>query len=203
MVVDSPAQNRQKLLQFLNEEVEPLSAILRVYIQRAGLPGGEDTLNELLNHVVVEALSHAQRYDPARPARAWLLGIAANLVRRRQAEAARLDQREPLAADLLETRQENLGEDELFELLSARAAEIARWDLNAASENHDRLSVCLGLLTQEQRRLILLFASGSLDGDRLAASLNVTPGAARVRLHRALAALRQVWFFSEEAQDND
>ena len=84
MVVDSLAENRQRLIHFLDAEMESLTGILRVYVQRAGLAGGEDTTSELLNSVVVEALTHAQRYDPTRPPRAWLLGIAANLVRRRQ-----------------------------------------------------------------------------------------------------------------------
>ena len=81
-----------------------LTGILRVYALRAGLAGDEDTTGELLNSVVVEALAHAQRYDPARPPRAWLLGIAANLVHRRQVEMARLNQREPLASDLVDGR---------------------------------------------------------------------------------------------------
>lgn len=203
MVVDSQAQNRQRLLQFLNAELESLNDILRVYVQRAGLSGGEDTASELLNNVVVEALTHVQRYDPARPPRAWLLGIAANLVRRRQSEAVRLNQREPLAGDLVGQAQENLGEDELFELLSVRAMDLASRDLHDEIESRDRLASTLALLSLDERKVIRLFAQGSLDGDALAASLQVTPGAARVRLHRALAHLRRVWLYTEEAKTND
>ena len=39
MVVDSLAENRQRLIQFLNAEVESLTGILRVYVLRAGLAG--------------------------------------------------------------------------------------------------------------------------------------------------------------------
>ncbi len=91
---------------------------------RAGLAGDEDALGELLNSVVVEALAHAQRYDPARPPRAWLLGIAANLVRRRQVEMAQRNRREPLAGDLVDGSQAGLGEDELFERLAAHSSEF-------------------------------------------------------------------------------
>ena len=200
MAVDRLAENRQRLLQFLDAEMESLHGILQVYVQRAGLAGSEDAASELLNSVVVEALSHAQRYDPARPPRAWLLGIAANLVHRRQAEAARLNLREPLAGDLLEERQESPGldGDELFELLAAHAAEPGGAGFGEDFEARDGLFGALKLLSVDERRVVQLFAQGNLDGDALAAVLHVTPGAARVRLHRALGHLRRVWFFTEE-----
>jgi RNA polymerase sigma-70 factor (ECF subfamily) len=198
MVADGLAEKRQRLLQFLNGEMEGLQGILRVYLQRAGLAGNEETTGELLNSVVVEALSHAEKYDPARPPRAWLLGIAANLVRRRQSETARLNQREPLAADLLDEPQRRLGEDELFEILAAQAADPARPGFDQALETRDRLTTAMGLLSVDERRLVRLFAQGGLDGEALAAALHVQPGTARVRLHRALAHLRRVWFFTEE-----
>jgi RNA polymerase sigma factor (sigma-70 family) len=203
MVADSLAENRQRLIQFLNAEVEPLTGILRVYVQRAGLAGVEDTTSELLNSVVVEALTHAERYDPTRPPRAWLLGIAANLVRRRQSEAARLNQREPLASDLASERQESPGEDELFELLAAHAVDKASQDVHGEIEERDRLSTALALLSVDEHKVVQLFARGNLNGDALAAALQVTPGAALVRLHRALAHLRRVWLFTEEEKVND
>jgi RNA polymerase sigma factor (sigma-70 family) len=204
MVVDSLVENRKKLIQFLNAEVDALTGILRVYVLRAGLAGGDDTTSELLNSVVVEALANAQRYDPARPPRAWLLGIAANLVRRRQAEMARLNQREPLASDLVGGRQAYLGEDELFELLAAHSVDTAgQQDIHGKIEESDGLATALTLLSVDERRVIHLFARCNLDGDALAAVLHVTPGTARVRLHRVLAHLRRVWFFTEEKNIHD
>lgn len=203
MVVDSLAENRQRLIQFLDAEVESLTGILRVYVLRAGLAGGEDTTSELLNSVVVEALTHAQRYDPARPPRAWLLGIAANLVRRRQVEAARLNQREPLAGDLVDGSQLELGEDELFELLVTHPVEENDRDIHGEIEERDRLSAALALLSAGEQRVIRLFARENLDGEALAAALQVRPGTARVRLHRALGHLRRLLRFTEEKKSND
>lgn len=200
---DGPTDNRKKILQFLNGEIDALTGILRVYAFRAGLAGGEDTVNELLNGTVVEALAHAQRYDATRPPRAWLLGIAANLVRRRQAETARLNQREPLAGDLVEAQATVLGEDELFEQLAHYAGHSTQKDIHAEFEKRDSLAGALGLLSGDERRVIRLFAEHHLDGDALAAALRVKPGAARVRLHRALSHLRRVWFFSEEKDSHD
>jgi RNA polymerase sigma factor (sigma-70 family) len=198
MVVDSLAENRQRLIQFLDAEIDALTGILRVYVLRAGLAGDEDATSELLNSVVVEALTHAQRYDPTRPPRAWLLGIAANLVRRRQAESARLNQREPLANDLVDGRETSLGEDELFELLATHSTAGAGADIRGETEELDCLSTALALLSVDERRVIRLFSGCSLNGDALAAALHVTPGTARVRLHRALTHLRRVWHFTEE-----
>ncbi len=203
MVLDSLAENRKRLIQFLDVEIDSLTGILRVYAMRAGLAGDEDTIGELLNSVVVEALAHAQRYDPARPPRAWLLGIAANLVRRRQVEMARLNRREPLASDLLDGQPANLGEDELFERLATYADEISRQEIHTAIEDRDSLTTALMLLSVDERRIVRLFAQCYLDGDAMAASLHVTPGAARVRLHRVLAHLRRVWPFTEENNVHD
>ena len=203
MEVDSLAENRKSLLHFLDAEVDSLTAILRVYLLRAGLAGDENSLGELLNSVVVEALAHAQRYDPSRPPRAWLLGIGANLVRRRQVELARLNRREPLAGDLAEEGPAGLGEDELFERLAAYAADTTAQDLPGKIEDQDGLASALKLLSADERKVIDLFAIANLDGDALAAALHVKPGAARVRLHRALAHLRRVASFTGEKTTHD
>ncbi len=203
MVGDSPVENRQRLIQFISTELPSLNGILRVYLQKAGLTWDEDTTSELLNSLVVEALSHAQRYDPARPPRAWLLGIAANLVRRRQVESLRLNQREPLVSDLITESQESLGEDELFDLLATYSSRNPGQDLSRETEERDGLSTVLALLSLNEQKVILMFAQDSLDGDALAASLRMTPGAVRVRLHRALAHLRRMWFLTEEKKAHD
>ena len=203
MVPDSLAENRQRLIQFLDGEIDSLTGILRVYMLRAGLAGDEDSTSELLNSVVVEALTHAQRFDTSRPPRAWLLGIAANLVRRRQAESARLNRREPLAGDLADDCQAALGEDELFDRLAAHAPDAAGQDIRGEVEQRDSLASSLALLSLDEQRIIRLFSRCYLNGDALAAALHVSPGAGRVRLHRALTHLRRVWQFSEEKKNHD
>ena len=135
-----------------------------------------------------------------------ILGIAANLVRRRQAEAVRLNRREPLASDLLEGQPEILDEDELFERLARGAQAIsggAVSDPRASQEDRDGLAAALALLPPADREMLRLCASGDLDGDFMAAALHVTPGAARVRLHRALTRLRRVWKLTQEETNHD
>ncbi len=45
----------------------------------------------------------------------------------------------------------------------------------------------------DQRRVLHLALVVGLNGERLAAALHCTPGNARVRLYRAVAALRAAW----------
>ncbi len=198
MTIDRLAENRKSLLLFLNTEMDALNGILQMYVQRAGLAGNEDTTAELLNSMVVEALAHADRFDPARPPRAWLLGIAANLIRRRQVEQVHLNQREPLAGDLVEPEQACLDESELFDHLAAFSSP----EFTGEIENREHLIHALALLSAGEQKVVKLFAQNNLNGDALAANLHMTPGAARVRLHRALAHLRRVWFFTEEKNTN-
>ena len=91
--------NQDLLRQFIAGESEALLGTLRYYVVRAGLANGRDAASaagELLNEVVVEALEHADRFKPSGQPMAWLLGIAANLIRRKQAERSARNRREPL-----------------------------------------------------------------------------------------------------------
>jgi RNA polymerase sigma factor (sigma-70 family) len=194
MGVESLTDNRQLLIQFLEAETDTLAATLRMYNWRAGLPSDEDAASELLNAVVIEALEHAARFDPSRPPRAWLLGIAANLVRQQQTQAAKLNRREPLIHDMVTPEQTALSEDELFDCL----VEVVQQGMAREVEERSGLAAALALLSPADRQIVRLYASGELDGDALAQALHVTPGAARVRLHRALTRLRRVWSHEEE-----
>ena len=214
MIADSMTVNRARLRKFLEEENESLFATLKMYAWRAGLPVPEDAAYELLDNLTVEALEHAVRFDPQRPPRAWLLGIAANLIRRKQAEYARLNRREPLVGDLdnggwnrdgqnpgaqSSDSDGSLSEDELFDRLAEESA-AAGGPLRARThlvereiESRQEMEAALNMLSPSDRQVVHLFAQGGMDGEELAQTLNLKPGAARVRLHRALARLRQVW----------
>ncbi len=187
------ATNRNRLRHFLETESTDLARILRVYAWRAGLPSDENAVGDLLNQTVVEALNHAGRYDPARPPRAWLLGIAANLVRREQTASARLSAREPLAADLA-PEHHLLSEDEIFD----RLAQLVPGDAAEAGEDppgdallRQQVLDAISQLSPGDQLVLHLFSEGGLSGEGLGQALGVSSGAARVRLHRALNRLRQ------------
>ena len=91
-----------RLRAYIERDAGALIGVLRLYLSRAGITDQplESAANDLLNDVFVEALAHESRFRDDGQPRAWMLGIAANLIRRRQAEQIRRNQREPLARDL-------------------------------------------------------------------------------------------------------
>ncbi len=181
--------NRARLRCFIAAESATLHATLRLYVSRAGFSGGQAVsriADELLNEVTVEALEHAERFDPARSPMAWLLGIAANLIKRRQAAIFRRDQREPLIRDLHPNAADAMNDAELFD----RFASITASDPAQAYEDEERVALLLSGVSESDRRVLRLAIVHGLNGETLAKELGITPGAARVRLHRALNRLR-------------
>jgi RNA polymerase sigma factor (sigma-70 family) len=146
--------------------------------RRRHWPDVIDIASEILQTAVEEALKHAQRFDSRRSATAWVRGIAARLLlsrRRTEARARRCVPATVLGDDAWSTA--------LGQLCTGPAdAEVAeRLDLGQA----------LGRMSPEGRRAIELRYFQGLDGVELATALGVsTPGAARVRVCRALQALR-------------
>lgn len=182
-----------RLRQFIAQETGALKSTLRMYIRSAGL---NDSADDLLNDVVVEALRHESRFQADRAPRAWLLGIAANLIRRRQAEQARLWRREPLLRDLY---PDDPADDEaLFDRVAALAQAVS--DTPDAQLEVDAL---LNAVSPDDREILRLAIMNELDGAALAAALRITPGAARVRLHRAIMRLRGVVQLTEGADGSN
>jgi RNA polymerase sigma-70 factor (ECF subfamily) len=186
-----PAQSR--LRQFIESESGALVNTLRGYLYRAGLTAQplDAAANELLNEVVVQALEHEERFQFGGQPRAWLLGIAANLIKRQQSEIARRERREPLVSDLYPNA--DLGEDELFDWIADTSAEEL--------EMGDGAAVMLALVSPDDQHVLRLAILNDMNGDALAAALGITPGAARVRLHRALNRLRAAYVARKEARD--
>lgn len=189
---------KTRLRQFIEYESSTLLGTLRYYLYRAGLSGRdlplEAAAHDLLNDVVAEALEHEERFRTAAQPRAWLLGIAANLVKRRQHDIARRDQREPLLRDLHPEVEGQMSDDELFDWI----VEVATTP--DAFEQREDVHLLLAALPQDDERVLRLAIMNGLDGAALARTLGVSPGAARVRLHRALGRLRVI--YAEQESDH-
>ncbi len=195
---DARAANTARLKEVIQQESESLKRAVELYVARAGLTAGqrqaESIAGEILGELTVEALQHADRFDPSRQAYAWLLGIAANLIRRRQVEQAKLARREPLARG--ESGDPDMSEDELFDRLFPPHAH----DPGEAMEQDQQVEALLARVSAEDRWVIRLAILDDLDGEALARELMVRPGAARVRLHRALLRLRAALESQERPQ---
>ena len=199
---DTTTENRALLRRFIEAEIETLLGTLRVYILRAGLAdrqGAALAAVELLSDVTLEALEHADRFRPSGQPMAWLLGIAANLIKRRQARRATDSRREPLVRDLYTREQAALSEEELFARLAAASAPGPAQTV----EMRDQVSEMLSHVSESDRQVLRLAILHDLNGKELASELDITPGAARVRLHRALNRLREAWLTQELQEGED
>jgi RNA polymerase sigma factor (sigma-70 family) len=132
---------------------------------------------DLTADVFLAAIEAAPRYRAARGTpRAWLYGIARNVVggehrraAREQRALARIDGRRLLADDDLERMQERID-----------AARDAR-----------TLRAALVELTESERAVLELVVIDDLTVTEAAAALGIRGATARVRLHRARVALRR------------
>jgi RNA polymerase sigma factor (sigma-70 family) len=198
--MDTTTANRTLLRRFIEAEAETLLGTLRYYLLRAGLAdsqGATLAAVELLNEVVVEALEHSDRFRPSGQPMAWLLGIAANLIKRKQVERATRSRREPLVRDLYPGVGDTLSEGELFD----RLATFTLVDLAQDLEANEAASTILAQVSEDDQHVLRLAMLHDLNGKELAQELGVTPGAARVRLHRALNRLRDAWHALQGQKD--
>jgi RNA polymerase sigma factor (sigma-70 family) len=145
-----------------------------------------ESAEDLLGEATGEALAHAANFDPKRRPGAWVRGIAARLLLSRRRQRAR--SRRCVSATVL---GEEGWERALAQLCDAPADdEVARrLDLRQA----------LDRLPAEDRLVLELRYYRDLSADDLARELGLpTPGSARVRLCRALQALRARFHAEEE-----
>lgn len=204
MQADSRAVRETRLRQFVEDESVSLLGTLRVYVVRANLATTPRAVNamasELLNEVVAEALEHADRLRPDGQPRAWMLGIAANLIKRKQAERAKRNHREPLVRDLYSDPYNTMSDDDLFDRFAAFVAGNSADNPARRFEEDEQVSAMLAHLSEDDQRVVRLAVLNELDGRALAHELGIKPGAARVRLHRALGRLREA--LSVEVEHN-
>ena len=186
------ASDNTKIIEFITDNVASLLGIIRSYVKRMGLASGAEVPTvalEVLQEVVLEALDHADRFNPTGQPMAWLLGIAINVIKRNKAERIKRYQREFSMSDLSLTREEHLSESELFDQLMTNTSAGPDQEI-AANEQAELL---LSLVSHEDQYILMLAFLQGFEREALAQKLGISPGATRVRLHRALKRLRLAW----------
>ncbi len=145
-----------------------------------------DIACEVLHEAVQEALKHAASFDPTRSAAAWIRGIAVKLLlarRRSEGRGRRCVSAAVLGAEAWTAALEQL------HINSDDTVVADRLDLERA----------LSRISSGERQVLELRYYQGLDGEQLAGALGgLTPGAARVRVCRALQALRTVFLSTRE-----
>ena len=177
-----------------------LLGTIGLYVSRLGLAQGEAVpaaASDVLQDVVVEALSHADRFDPARQPMMWLLGIAVNVIKRKRTAHAVRARRE-LPIESKRSAPETLtDESEPFDLLAAAPSQD---DPESIAESNEQVQLLLSLVSAEDQYILRLAVVEEVAREALATQLGTTPGAARVRLHRALDRLRTAWSTMQAAE---
>jgi RNA polymerase sigma-70 factor (ECF subfamily) len=193
VTLHTPADsNNTVIVEYIAGNASSLLGILRSYVIRMGLASGEEVATvalEVLQQVVLEALDHADRFDSTGQPMAWLLGIAMNIIKRNKAERIKSSQRELTMSDLSLMQEEDLSESELFDQLVANSD--AGLDQEIAA--NEQAGLLLSLVSPEDQHILMLAFLEGYEREALAQKLGITPGATRVRLHRALKRLRLAW----------
>ncbi len=193
MTLNTPAgSNNTLIVEYIGDNAFSLLGIIRSYVLRMGLASGEDVpavALEVLQQVVLEALDHADRFDPTGQPMAWLLGITINIIKRNKAERIKSSQRELTFSDLSLMQEEDLSESDLFDQLVTHS-DTGLDQIIAANE---QAGLLLSLVSPEDQHILMLAFLEGYEREALAQELGISPGATRVRLHRALKRLRLAW----------
>jgi RNA polymerase sigma factor (sigma-70 family) len=200
------ASDNTKIIECITDNVASLLGILRSYVKRMGLANGEEVpavAIEVLQEVVLEALDHADRFNQTGQPMAWLLGIAINVIKRNKTELIKRSQRELSIGGFSLMQEEHLSESELFDQLTADSS--AGPDQEIAAD--EQAELLLSLVSPEDQHILMLAFLQGFEREALAQKLGISPGATRVRLHRALKRLRLAWseqhLKSQEGKSNE
>jgi RNA polymerase sigma factor (sigma-70 family) len=176
---------------FLQENAASFREIASVYVVRMGLAHGGDSAmlaDEVFQDAVLEVLAHPEGFATSRQPRAWFMGVMANIVKRRRADAARRQRFEVVISDLRHPPDIE-SENDLLDYLSHQQTPGPEQAVQADTQ----LEEMLALVSTEDANLLRLALIHELQAEKLGKLLNVTPGTARVRVHRALSRLRLAW----------
>ena len=191
-------QTQHYLRQFLQENAPLLLGIIRSYIVRMGLAQGaavQSLAMEVLHDAALESLAHANRLNTSTQPRAWFLAIASNILKRKRDEAMKQSRREVLISDLHFTTG-TPDESEFFDSLS----NYAQPGPEGAFEENEQVREMLALVAPDDQKVLRLALLHDLDTNDVARALGITPGTARVRLHRAINRLRKAWGLHEKQE---
>lgn len=194
----SQSTAREILRACLEEHADELLRTIRLFVLKAKLATREtldDVTLEAFTEVAEQVLATADRFDSARRPQAWIVGVASNIVKRRQAEFYRQAQREQLITDLnLDPDAADISDGELFDRLATISLQafdqIATDPPEATFERQELLTTAIGQLSPDDRAVLRLAVKHEFDGDSIAGELGLKPGTARVRLSRAIQRLR-------------
>lgn len=182
------AERRSILCAFFQREWKSVLVGIRCFVQRARLASGADlhaVAEDILHDVIDRALRCAAAFDPTRRPMPWVLSIASNLIKQRKAELVRQRERTGRIFKPRE-RDEGLDSGACFDLIAA-----AGKNPEEVLASKQQIDSHLAHLSESDRRMIEYVIFHDMNGGDLAEALHISPGAARLRLHRTYDRLRR------------
>ncbi len=183
-----PREPADAIRSAVGREFEEIARSVGAMVRSVGGGRGREWLRQRTEDVLAEAVCRAlerpESYDPGRPAKFWIVGIAWHVMK----GEARVESGRPRQAVLDEAAWESvIG---VIDLDGRRAAD------------HLDVERMLSRLSSQHRTLIeLRYLRGLSDDEILAETAAPSAGAVRVRVHRALQALRDL--FSQDGLEVD
>lgn len=172
-----------KLRQFFEAETEMLLRVLRMFVRKSHLIPDKQQMEaealELLSETFLEAFKRPERFDVQQSPKAWVLGIAANLIKRKQAKVHKRSQRE--------IEIDNLDEEFLDRITRATLGP------ELEVENRHMLKDILRELSATDQEILNLAMEHEFSGQAIATVMGIKDGAARTKLCRALQRAKDVW----------
>ena len=140
------------------------------------LTNDRDTSEDLTQTVFERILKYRSSYHPTQPFKAWVYQMARNV------HADHWQRQQKLrAADVEEVEQSG----------GLRGAALSQMRV---SSHHDDLHEALALLPTPQREILVLNRFQGFGYEEIGQLIGCTAEAARVKAHRALQALRKIYF---------
>lgn len=193
---DDLTEARMALHVLLQEQSAFFLGIIRSYVMRMNLVSDEGVSTLTLTvwqETALEALSHIERFARASQPRAWVLVVAANILKRKRDEIARRSSRELPLSRLL-ANGEDAQESAFFDQFASMTVPGPEQEV----DEREQVREMLALVSAEDQHILRLALCHDLDGHMLAHALQVLPSTARSRFHRALARLRAAWVQHEQ-----
>ncbi len=145
---------------------------VRQFVARA--LGGHADADDVTHEAFLTLASVAGRYDGRPCAKPFLIGIAAQLVRRRRSRLQRWAQALGVFGDAL-----------------APAGRSSPEDLASTRQDMDRFEAAMARLTDEKRIVFLMVEREGLSGEEVARALDIPVNTVWTRLHHARTELRR------------
>lgn len=190
------AETYAALQHLLQEQSAFFLGIISSYVVRMDLIRSDTVQSVALTvwqESVIEALAHTDQFARASQPRAWVLAVAANVLKRKRHELARQARYEQPISELLASTVD-MQEGAFFDKIIDLTVPGPEQEVEVQEQVHEMLS----LVSAEDQHILRLAILYDLDGQMLAYVLGVKQSMARSRLHRAIARLRIAWTKHEQ-----